>query len=141
MKRTYLRLTIAAVAATLLIAFGLPPRAARAQTATYYSTPVYFPTPGPEPAGAGVPGVPATGIPADGKMLALAGEALNTLAGQSLTLGIGAPRDATYLLVSIFDADTSGAWDVASTPEDTLFALYADPSDSGHPSATSAVTG
>src|SRR5438067_4596256 len=141
MKRTNGYLLAGAVGVMLCIAFGLPPRAARAQSATYYSTPVYFPTAGPEPAGSGIPGVPAGGIAADGKMLSLASTGMNTLAGQFLTLGIGAPRDATYLLVSLFDADTSGDWDVASAPEDTLFALYADPNDSGHPSTASAVAG
>src|SRR5437868_4619666 len=112
MMRLHSQVIVAAVAAALCVAFALPVRTARAQSSTYSSTPVYFPTPGPEPAGSGIPGVPAGGIAADGKMLVLPGSGLNTLAGQSLMLGVAAPRDATCLLVSIFDADTSGAWDL-----------------------------
>src|SRR2546429_8738659 len=95
MKRTNGYLLAAAVAVILCIAFGLPPRAARAQSASYYSTPVYFPTAGPEPAGSGTPGVPAGGIAADGKMLTLAGKGVYTPARPVLPLGIGAPRDPT----------------------------------------------
>ena len=50
----------------------------------------------------------------DGRMLSLAGQGFNTLAGDRITLEFGAGASASTLEIGLFDPDTSGTWDSGS---------------------------
>jgi len=65
----------------------------------------------------------------DGRFLALAGSGLSTLAGDTISLELAAPRTATTLEIGIFDGDTGGLWDVGTLPME--YTLYADPAADG----------
>src|SRR5688572_15224260 len=65
----------------------------------------------------------------DGRMLALAGQGLNTLAGDTITMKITSPATADSVIIGIFDGETSGAVDKGSVPLE--YKLYADPSGEG----------
>lgn len=65
----------------------------------------------------------------DSRMLSLAGTGLQTLAGDMISLEFIAPEGSTNLEIGIFDGDTSGLWDVGTTPLD--YDLYADPTGLG----------
>ena len=65
----------------------------------------------------------------DGRMLALAGQGLNTLGGDTITMKITSPANANTVTVGIFDGETSGAFDQGSVPLE--YKLYADPSGEG----------
>jgi hypothetical protein len=62
-------------------------------------------------------------------MLAIAGQGLSTLGGDTITMKITSPATASTLTVGIFDGETSGAFDKGTVPLE--YKLYADPSGEG----------
>lgn len=65
----------------------------------------------------------------DGRMLSLASEGYVTLAGSTISLEIAAPGSLPNFNLSFFDGDTSGIWDLGTTP--LTYTLYADPTNRG----------
>lgn len=65
----------------------------------------------------------------DARYLSVAGTGINTLAGQTITMTLTSPEEATTMEIGFFDGETGGKWDVGSTP--TIFTLYADPTADG----------
>lgn len=65
----------------------------------------------------------------DARFLSVAGTGLQTLAGQTITMTITSPEQASSLEIGFFDGETGGRWDNGTTP--TIYTLYADPNANG----------
>lgn len=61
----------------------------------------------------------------DGKFLAIAGTGIQTLAGQSISIGLAVPRTSASFEFGLFDGEAGGMWDEGGTP--VVYTLYADP--------------
>lgn len=102
------RLTASAMTAALLTATALTAPSVTAQT-TYTCFPTCSTT--------------------DGRFLSLAGTGLDAFAGNTITIGIGLPPNATTLEIGIFDGESGGNWDKGTSP--LSYVLYADPMGDG----------
>ncbi len=73
----------------------------------------------------------------DGKMLVVAGDALATLSGTTVTVSFSVPATQSTFVVGFFDGRSgngnavNGQWDQMNTAFNTLFSLYADPGGQG----------
>jgi hypothetical protein len=60
----------------------------------------------------------------DGRFISLIGKDLQSMAGDYVEFGIGLPQSADSLRIGFFDGETSGLWDLGSTP--LSFTIYSD---------------
>ena len=78
-----------------------------------------------------------TASPTDGKMLCVAGDALATLSGTTVTVSFSVPATQSTFVVGFFDGRSgngnaaNGQWDQSTTAFNTRYNLYADPAGQG----------
>jgi hypothetical protein len=65
----------------------------------------------------------------DGRFLSLADASFNTLSNNLIVLKLGSAGVSSTVNIGIFDGETSGRWDVGTTP--LIYTLYADPDGDG----------
>jgi uncharacterized repeat protein (TIGR01451 family) len=109
--KTLALLALALVAVAFMVVLS-PPRPASAASDGYS----YFPT--------------ADRL--DGKMLCIAGEGIQTLAGCTVTVSFSIPSTMTTFSVGVFDGYSHSTWDYSQTNAfDTSFTVYADAQGDG----------
>jgi len=72
-----------------------------------------------------------TGTQNDGKMLAIAGTGISTLADYKVTLSFSVDNAASQFNIGFFDGASNTTWDMYTTAMPTTYTLYADPLGNG----------
>lgn len=67
----------------------------------------------------------------DGKMLCVAGQGLQTLSGQSVTVSFSVANAVSQFNVGFFDGASNSVWDMSTGAFPTQYTLYADPVGDG----------
>ncbi|MBI5352498.1 MAG: hypothetical protein HZB50_07670 [Chloroflexi bacterium] len=67
----------------------------------------------------------------DGRMLTIASVGYFTLAGNTISIQVSAPKSMAAFEIDIFDGDSSGLWDAGTSHMPLTYTLFADPAITG----------